>query len=120
MRAFSGFATPSAYLGDNMDAIYFNRESGNSIPVNPRIECMDGFTFSMQASNGHYSTPRNNVGPYTYVELGYPGGGKFVDAKLEDYNDGDGIYAYVPVQLILREIRKHGGVKGKPYRLIGE
>ena len=36
------------------------------------IRCNDGFTMSVQASRGHFCSPRNDVGPYDGVEVGYP------------------------------------------------
>lgn len=50
---------------------YWVRPEGYGTTV-PAIECADGFTMSVQASRSHYCTPRNDVGPYTAVEVGFP------------------------------------------------
>ena len=36
------------------------------------VVCADGFEMSVQASRGHYCSPREDVGPYTTVEIGFP------------------------------------------------
>lgn len=38
----------------------------------PRILCGDGTTMSVQASSGHYCSPRESEGPWWAVEIGYP------------------------------------------------
>ena len=42
------------------------------IEYNPRIVCADGFSMSVQAHAGSYCTPRQNEGPHTHMEGGYP------------------------------------------------
>jgi len=42
------------------------------LEIRPAIECIDGFMMSVQASSMHYCTPRENQGPYSEVEVGYP------------------------------------------------
>lgn len=81
----------------------------------PRIECADGFTMSVQASSGHYCSPRDSTGPWDAVEVGYP------SAKVEafmPYVDGgpdteptDTVYGYVPIELVVDAIDAHGGIK---------
>lgn len=36
------------------------------------IVCRDGFSLSVQASHTHYCSPKNDTGPWTTVEVGYP------------------------------------------------
>jgi hypothetical protein len=38
----------------------------------PKIECVDGFSISVQASSTHYCSPRDNEGPWDTVECGFP------------------------------------------------
>ena len=40
--------------------------------VQPQIRCRDGFRVSVQASRDHFCTPRDDHGPCTHVEVGYP------------------------------------------------
>ena len=53
-----------------------------------RIVCADGHTLSVQASETHYCTPRDNRGPWTHVEVGYPTAQP--EATWVRYRDGDG------------------------------
>jgi len=41
-------------------------------PAYPPLVCADGAQVSLQAGYGLYSTPRDNHGPYTHVEAGFP------------------------------------------------
>ena len=65
--------------------------------INPRIKCKDGFTMSIQASDGAYCLPREDYPdtPYTHVECGYPSSQIMTDA-LREYVEGD-VYPYVPI-----------------------
>jgi len=42
------------------------------LDIRERLECNDGFSLSVQAGQSHYCAPRDNAGPWTHVELGYP------------------------------------------------
>lgn len=77
--------------------------------VAPQLACVDGSTMSVQASETHYCTPRDNSGPYTHVEVWCCG---TVPAWYE-YGDGDDLYAYVPTELVVEEIDRRGGLKEK-------
>ena len=79
----------------------------------PRVRCADGAILSVQASKSHYCLPRDNHGPYTAVEVGYPS-----PAPPESWNEFadstpggrvGGIYSYVPVELVYEFIEAHGG-----------
>ena len=70
--------------------------------------CPDGFSMSVQASNSHYCSPRNDFGPYASVEVGYP---NRPEPLLEPYSDGGGdVFGWVPVEVIAQIIAKHGGL----------
>lgn len=43
-----------------------------SKPMKDPLVCADGAQVSIQASSGHYCTPRLDYGPYTTVEAGFP------------------------------------------------
>ena len=80
----------------------------------PRVMCADGYSVSVQAGWGIYSTPREDADSYTHVELGYPSA---QDAELIPYaqNPGaplDTVYAYVPVEIVDAVLEKHGGITG--------
>lgn len=83
--------------------------------VRPQILCADGTTLSVQASAGHYCTPRDIEGPYTAVEVGFPSAPwpEAVEYK-EDVSvaDCDTVFAFVPVELVEAYIEAHGGAVG--------
>lgn len=87
--------------------------AGYDVPiVRERIECVDGFIMSVQASEFHYCKPRNNYGGYTHVECGYPS--EVIDELLPYAEDRDNptktIYGHVPVELVADIIMSHGGL----------
>lgn len=74
--------------------------------VAPVVKCKDGTTLSVQASQYHYSTPREDCGPYTEVEVW-----KATAPVTEfDYSDDDPS-AYVPIEQVVQFIDNHGGMK---------
>ncbi len=76
------------------------------MPVNP-VRCKDGTTMSVQASGNAYCTPRNNVGPYTHVEVWRCGSPE----AWSEYGDGEYPYAYIPIEMVVAEIDRRGGMK---------
>jgi hypothetical protein len=81
--------------------------------LNQKIQCADGFTMSVQAHEGAYSTPRiNDATNYTAVEVGFP---NMVEELLLSYAEEpdiprDTVYPYVPAQVIVNVIVKHRGI----------
>ena len=75
--------------------------------VAPHIECVDGSTMSVQASEHHYSEPRSNYGPYTKVEAWCCG----EVPAWSDYGTGEDPYACLPIDLVVEEIDRRGGMK---------
>ena len=78
----------------------------------PRIICNDGFSMSVQASSGHYCTPRKTQEIYTSCEIGFP---SEEESLINDYaetkfNWTDTIYPCVPIDTIQKIIEKHGGI----------
>ena len=92
----------------------FNDKLGMS-SIAPKIICVDGFTVSVQASEYHYCSPReNNAFPYFEVEIGFPSAKEetlmpFIDEA--ENNPTDSVYAYVPVEIVDEIISRHGGIK---------
>ena len=89
------------------------------LPARP-ILCNDGFTVSVQASVNSYCTPRQNFGPYTHFELGFPSA---VDELIMPYCDDaehptDTVYPYVPVDVVLQLLIKHGTMKLSPKTIV--
>ena len=86
----------------------------NIQPARETVVCKDGFKMSVQASKNHYCSPKINGKHETYssVEIGFP---SEIEELLIDYADDssnltDTVYAYVPAQLMLSVIEKHGGM----------
>ena len=81
----------------------------------PRLQCQDGFTISVQASSGHYCSPRCYLknGNYAQWEAGYP---SEAEELLAPYAESevltDTVYGYVPTEVINAVLSKHGGVVG--------
>ena len=73
----------------------------------PVLKCKDGTTASIQASKYHYSTPREDFGPYSEVEVWcITGAGEVVEFE---YSDSDPS-AYVPIEQVVQFIDNHGGI----------
>lgn len=70
-----------------------------------KVECADGTTLSVQASRTHYCTPRDNVGPYTEVEVWLCSADP---SEFFDYDNNDPS-AYVPIGKVAAFIDAHGG-----------
>lgn len=70
--------------------------------VRPAIICADGTVLSIQASEDHHCHPKNNEGPYKFVEV------------LQFNRDGKQRTKYpesnVAVEFVNRRIRRHGGL----------
>ena len=83
----------------------------------PHIVCVDGFTMSVQVGYSLYSKPKKVAKRYSEVEIGYPSEHeslleKYVETVFEvgfvDYTDS--IYPYVPVKVVDKILKKHGGI----------
>ena len=79
--------------------------------VLPQIRCADGFCISVQAGNSMYCTPRDNEGPWTQVECGYPSlPPEFISEYAESPDSPcETVYGYVPVELVEKLIDLHNG-----------
>lgn len=78
-----------------------------------RITFRDGFSVSIKAGSALYCKPRDNHGPYTEVEMGFPSG---FDSVLADYIEGydtpftQSVFPYVPFRIVDELIRDHGSI----------
>lgn len=97
------------------DAVAFSRKYGMEpfLTRVPRIVCADGFSMSVQASDGHYCQPRDSKGPWYQVEVGFPS--EKVDALMpfiegdENQDPTSTVYGYVPIETVVQVIIDHGG-----------
>ena len=83
------------------------------------IYCRDGFMMSVQASSEHFCSPRDDVGPYDGVEVGYPSEWEDLLLPFTDKNAdrtpiicgmAPTLYVNVPPSTIRAVIEKHGGM----------
>ena len=88
--------------------------------INPKIVCADGFCMSVQAHEFSYCIPRQDEGPHTHMEGGFPSS-KPLNPELLKYAELCGtneytetVYPYVAREVFEREFALHGGiVEGK-------
>ena len=78
----------------------------------PHVVCKDGFKMSVQAGQSNYSTPKDVVDTYEEMEIGFP---SEVESLLVNYCEDESnpcgtVYSFVPVNLIDKIIKKHGGI----------
>lgn len=82
----------------------------------PLIYCMDGTTLSIQTGRNLYCAPREDIGPWYQVEIGFP---SRHFPQLDEYFDGNvgddgqfcsGVYGYVPIELAEECIAECGGI----------
>jgi hypothetical protein len=80
--------------------------------LNSKIECVDGFTMSVQASERSYCEPRDDIGPYVSAEVGFPSSYDFyIQEYAEDPNNPtETVYGWVPAHIIRMCIDAHGGM----------
>ena len=84
----------------------------------PHIVCTDGFRMSVQVGYSLYSEPKKVAKRYSKVEIGYP---SEHEPLIEEYAEcytfeeldidfTDTIYPYVPVKIVDKVLKKHGGI----------
>jgi hypothetical protein len=77
-----------------------------------RLECFDGFSVSLQGSEGNYSSPRKDNATYGAIEAGYP---SVEEELLEPYQEDkqmpmqESVFGWVPMKVIYDIVIKHGG-----------
>lgn len=76
-----------------------------------QIVCKSGLKLSVQASSGHYCEPRDDIGPYVAVEVGFPS--RMVPEFMEYCEDPDKptktVYGWVPTLTVRSVIADNGG-----------
>ena len=78
------------------------------------VVCKDGFTMSVQASEYHYCSPReDNAEWYAAVEVGFPSEVEpllmpHIDQLMESATQA--VYPWTPAQVVMDVIEKHGGM----------
>ena len=81
--------------------------------LNKHVVCADGFSMSVQASDGSYCEPRRDgAKSYSHVEVGFP---TAVEPLLMPHCEDESkpcetVYGYVPSFVVATIIAKHGGM----------
>ena len=86
----------------------------------PKIICSDGFEMSVQVGSSLYSTPKKVAKRYSAVEIGFPSEHEpLIEEFAETFYKDDGedvtdytdtVYPYVPVKIVDKVLKKHGGI----------
>jgi hypothetical protein len=102
------------YVNEHLTSTYKRLETSGYVyqGIRKKFKCADGFEVSIQASDGHYCTPRENDRDfYSHVELGYPS--ETVEEWLEwaevPETPTNTVYGWVPVDVVNKVIEEHGG-----------
>jgi len=80
--------------------------------VRPRIQCVDGFIFSVQGGEFHHSIPSEHSKEFTHMEIGFP---SQVEESILEFAEDDTfptetVYYRVDIEIIQKIIDKHGGI----------
>ena len=84
----------------------------------PHIVCVDGFEMSVQVGYSLYSEPKKVAKRYSAVEIGFPSEREplieeYVELSIfeeESVDYTDTVYPYVPVKIVNKVLKKHGGI----------
>jgi hypothetical protein len=81
----------------------------------PRLICADGFSMSVQASQYHYCSPREDGADWTAVEVGFPSAPEEALSPYaeEPENLTGTVYGYVPLAIVEQVVADHGGLKAE-------
>ena len=79
----------------------------------PRLILADGVSLSVQAGRHSYSSPRDDTGPYTKVEVGFPS--ETPPEAWKEYAEEwdkpmNTVYSYIPLTMVMLYIGAHGGI----------
>ena len=78
-----------------------------------RLHFNNGGSVSVQASDTHYCEPRDNKGPYSKVEVGYPTKGTKLPQILMSFQEtpDEMVFPYVPANVVEVMVEMNGGIK---------
>lgn len=87
------------------------REKDKVLQITRReLECNDGLTLSVQASEFHFCEPKEVCETYESVEI-YAHGDVLLELEELDYNMIDSVYKYVGIDALEYLVAVHGGMK---------
>ena len=100
-------------LAKNIDPLMKHMMTSSRLP---HIVCSDGFEMSVQVGAHLYSEPKKVAKRYSKVEIGFPSDHEplieeYAESFYDDVTDYTDIgYPYVPVKLVNKVLKKHGGI----------
>jgi hypothetical protein len=93
---------------ENFVAQHFAKHPG---PVRPALRTKRGWSLSVQASAGHYSSPRADAAPEEYTMVEVFGWGRSTPAWLRKHTRGSQDPAtFVPVSVVNAWVKRGGGL----------
>lgn len=97
---------------DDLAALIESRQFFSGALISPRMVLASGVSMSVQASAFHYCIPREDSGPWTHYEIGYPSEEiPDIAGYAEDLDDPTNtVYCYVPAELVMKIINDNGGI----------
>ena len=112
------------FIKDNLKVTNHSRDSLMNHMLTstrlPKIICVDGFEMSVQVGFSLYSTPKKVAKRYSAVEIGFPSEHEpLIEEYAETFYKDDGedvtdytdtVYPYVPVRIVDKVLKKHGGI----------
>lgn len=121
METSNTYATITAmFAARNAKLKLTSYDAAGNIPGIKPIYCGDGvLNMSVQASRKHFCFPKNNEGPYTRVEVGFPSvvppqtWKEYCVGNNYDKKPCDSVFANVPLELVASFIDLHGGIKAE-------
>lgn len=88
------------------------KPANHGFMLRPELVLNDGFKMSVQASSGHYCSPRQNQKVYSSVEIGFPSEEEMLIFEYAENKNGltQTVYGWVPCEVVDEVIEKHGGI----------
>ncbi len=109
----------TVWMKEGFCGTYYKDDPDRSIQRSRSLLLADGTTLSIQASWGHYCSPKENSPSGSYdiydsFEIGFPSNpiDEIINYAEDKERPTDTVYAYVPKQLIRDLISARGGVVG--------
>ena len=98
----------NAWIQDHLDVPIRGRSAFKS--CSPRLTLANGGRISVQASATHYCSPKQNIGPYSSVEI-YPELKGKAKRLLRDIPSSDNVvWGWVSIDVVVEMINQSGGV----------
>ena len=95
-------------INDELDPIHAHL-ANHAGPVRPWLTFANGRYLSVQASEGHYCSPRGDHGPWHMFEVGPADHRVFPELRtLREGGDPNGVHGWVPLSTLLTIVARLG------------